>query len=372
MSDIGALANSVQQVADGISSITNGASLPSNTTGTMHDPDIEFDNNIEIESSKTFRFRTDEGIEPLINGYNYYFFTAPPVSLTNKGGSGDAVDSNIYRLREYGNLTGQPIDIMIKALGFLKGDPAGSDSGIFMHLLNNRARSFTASAQTMQTIDYSETWNRYKMILGSTIKDSRIGGNFSINFAEDQYLTIIHTIRLWMLYIEACYFGYILPRHAYDPNILKENAFELVANIDYYGSLYHFHTLPDGTTINYYAKYTGIIPTSIPFDIFTSNDGDHSMVKDVGIGFHFSYKEDLNPAILMDFDSLIKGTANGSTIKTDRSILTSGNAFGAGFASDSMFTTSVSAAGTLALPAFNWEALTTKGAVFDRMSLNNW
>jgi hypothetical protein len=237
--------------------------------------------------------------DPLVTGYNYIFFTSPDLSLTQQNFSG-ASNSDTGLL-------------LSKNQSFLKlpggGDSIYNDniiqmlsgnSGTFMKPFTNRATSYPANSDQLGTLDYAETWTHHKMTLGTTTRDTKIAGNFNMSFLEDGDLTMCKSIKLWMDYIEAIFYGDAISAYATLEDLDNaKNGF-----IDYYSSAYMFATKPDGRTLSYWCKYTGLYPTSVPWDVFHTNDSSPNVVSEVSIDFQFVYKEDMSVAALRDFNLL--------------------------------------------------------------------
>lgn len=235
------------------------------------------------------------------NSHHYLFFTSPDLPLTSqnfaKGGTADVntlltKNGNFLKLPGYGDsiYNKNIIDML-------------SGKNIFMPFFTNRAISFPASSENLDTLDYSETWNKYKIPIGSSTKDSRISGNFEIQFLEDQNITMLKTIKLWMDSIQAEFFGDVISGVATYPDL--GNAYQSV--IDYMSSIYHFATRADGRTLIYWSKYTGVFPTKNPWDVFQGSDSDQKIISEIGVDFQFAYKEDMEIAILNDFNLLSSG-----------------------------------------------------------------
>lgn len=138
------------------------------------------------------------------------------------------------------------------------------------------------------------------MLLGTTSKDSKIGGTINIQFAEDDTLTVTKIMKLWVEYTEGVYLGEVFSAEGLSQNFIKtQNSF-----IDYMSSIYIFNTHADGSTLLHWSRYTGCFPLTIPYNNFQSEDGDVHIIDRVDVKFAFAYKEDLNPAILTDFNKV--------------------------------------------------------------------
>jgi hypothetical protein len=238
--------------------------------------------------------------EAPVTGYNYIFFTSPELGITrskfenlpNVSNPDLLIRNNAKELKLPSHSDSIYTEDIVKMLA--------GEQGIFMPLLSNRATSLPASSQVLETLDYSETWNKYKMILGTGTKDSRIGVNFELLFKEDDNLTVLKSMKLWQDWIEGVFFGRVIS--AYSTFSALDEA--QTAIIDYMSSLYTFSLRPDGKTIQHFAKYTGVFPIKQPYDQFASEDGDIKILSTVGVDFAAAYKEDMDIQILRDFNLL--------------------------------------------------------------------
>jgi hypothetical protein len=247
------------------------------------------------EYTEFFRFRRPV-LDPVVTGYNYIFMTSPDLNLSN--------EQNKAAL----NISGTSI-YPSKIIDMLSGN-----QGIFIPLITNRAISIPASDEVLATVDYSETWNKYKIVLGTTSKDSKISGTCTINFQDDQYLTLLKLHKLWKEYIEKVYLGRAYSKYAFQSGSIGA----LSQYIDYMSSIYVFTTLPDGKTLTFWSKYTGVFPTKLPFGDFQSDDGSQDVKKSFSYEYQFSYKEDMSVQILQDFN-LLANSANSQIINTPTS-----------------------------------------------------
>ena len=243
----------------------------------------------EYDNFYKFRMPVHEGV---VNGYNYIFMTAPELALSNGNTDAAIIEHNRKMLGL--NTDRVYSQNIINSL---------SGSRNFIPLITNRAIKYTAAAEQLSTMDYGETWMRYKMLVGSSTKDSIISGSFAVEYNEDSNLNILKMHKLWVDYIDGCFNGNILSKNAAvntglfsGVNLL--NSFQ----IDYLVSIYHFAVKPDGETLYYWTKYTGVMPTSVPWDIFTSDDGVQDVIRSVPIEYIFAYKEDMKYSILSEFN----------------------------------------------------------------------
>jgi hypothetical protein len=263
------------------------------------------------EEKQFFKFRKPIH-DPLVTGYNYLFVTAPDLpidagasslrqgpanaSFFDTGVSGNAKEI-LERNRRMLQIAGSSMytNEMVKWLAGAHGDQ-------FIPILTNRARSYTSSDEVLNTMDYAETWNRYKIILGTSAKDSRISGVLTINYQEDQFLTIMKMHKLWFTYIEKAFLGECISGGVLLSDDMMDN---MQRTIDYMSSVYMFSTLPDGETLTHWSKYTGILPVKGPWSEFTSEDGGKQELKDsIPIDYQFTFKESMTLDVLRDFNLL--------------------------------------------------------------------
>lgn len=275
------------------------------------------------EYSNFFLYRTPT--EPLYSGFNYVFFTAPELSLTASrfnGGTGNGTvlmgnNGNFLKLPGYGDSI--YTEDMVSMLA--------GERGTFMSLFTNRAASIPASDLVLDSLEYSETWNKYKIPIGSTKKDTQIAPNFEIQFQEDSKLSILKSIRLWTEYIQGLFTGDVVSSYAARGSLSDtQNSI-----IDYMCSIYVFSLRPDGKTIQYWAKYTGVYPTKESYSIFQSEDSNINVIQKVPVEFQAAYKEDMHISILRDFNLVGKQKTIDNTgiyFEGNRTVLTEGNTSG--------------------------------------------
>jgi len=219
-------------------------------------------------------------------GFQYMFITKPKINLGDVGKTGQentASDSFFTYLQLY-----KP-----EVLEVLNSRNT-NNSGIFIRMLTNRYKGFDTQDVVMRTKETYETWKGYKITQPVNIIDSINGGTFSISYdeTEDAMITLIH--KCWVDYIDKIRNGNLRP----DPDIVE------FKEIDYMSSLYFFTTEPDGRTLKYWAKYTGVMPISVPYSAFGGEKGAQSVIRNQ-VQYAYSYKEDLEPDVLKDFNRIV-------------------------------------------------------------------
>jgi hypothetical protein len=242
---------------------------------------------------------------PLITGYNYIFFTCPRLSLIesqfNTSNIGE-LSSDYYKnnSRQLGLPLNDNDSIYDKNI--ITALAGGGGLYKFIPLLTNCAVKYSATDEKLDTMDYAETWNKFKIVIGTSNQDSRLAGTFQIEYMEDDELHIMKLHKLWCNYIEKVFLGDVVSIAALKAIGTDGAGAFSTGVIDYMTSMYHFSTLPDGKTLQYWCKYTGVFPTTNPFSNFTSDDGTSNISSSVPIEYQYSFKEEMKIHILEDFN----------------------------------------------------------------------
>jgi hypothetical protein len=129
----------------------------------------------------------------------------------------------------------------------------------------------------------------YTIKYGTNTIPSTTGREFDCSFREDKFLSVHKFFQLWIHYIDGVTRNKIKPAQEF----IDQYRF------DYATSVYYFLCDPSAEKILWYAKYTGVFPTSTPNSDFSFNKGG-STDTSLSISFESSFFESLNPSILMD------------------------------------------------------------------------
>lgn len=226
--------------------------------------------------------------EPYTKGIPVAFFTTPCMNFTSTNSNRSAYFSFIKE-------TYPDLYSALTCMNLLAGDSSAVSTSPFVRQLSNGFKGITGKDLTAKTIDIGETFYGYKQSLPGPTIDSVTGDTVSVKFIGEKNLHIIHLHKLWMEYIENVSRGFFIPFH------------ELVqrSELDYVSTLYYFVLDYDMETILYYSRYTGIAPISNPYSALVTTIGDRD-IPEIDIEYVYSYKEDLTPNILMDFNKIIQ------------------------------------------------------------------
>lgn len=241
------------------------------------------------------RYRDD-----FITGYAFVFITKPMLFLYPNKPAGDKI-TNSEKLA-YENMTrdhvfSQFIDgeamndndlMLVKQLSYYD---EFIETTNFLPLITNRAKTFQTIDVTLAQTETYDTRHGYRMPLPTHKIDSISNNSLSISCVETLNLDFLKMMTLWVNYISNVTDGTF---HA-NPQMIKDNV------VDYMSSIYYFVLEPDGRTLKYWSKYTGVWPTTIPQTPLSFSRGDHSSM-DLDLQFNYTSKEDMNPSILEDFN----------------------------------------------------------------------
>jgi hypothetical protein len=239
------------------------------------------------------------------NGYDQYIENGEIPDLVNQqriegqgfgyGGSNSAdrnmVASNYFR---YIAANHPEIIKLLTRRPTKSGNSSSYNNMFIIPLLTNTATNFSNSDTVLQTQSIGETRNGYKQTLSKGFVNSVAEGDFSISYRETSDLHVLKLHKMWVDYIHGVQTGLFIP------------SFDTIENreLDFTCSVYHFNLKPDGKTIQYWSKYTGVFPTAIPYSGLDFQEGEHEIVN-FDVPYVFNYKEDMNPINLYEFNASV-------------------------------------------------------------------
>lgn len=173
----------------------------------------------------------------------------------------------------------------------------------FVPLITNQFDNFDTKDISVDTDTAHENYQEYKQIIAKSITSSLSEDKVGINYIELLNMEITTFHQIWVQYIEAVKKGTILPSLSSLKN--KE--------IDYMSSIYFFLVGPDGMTIKYFCKLTGVFPVNIPYSAFSFNSNDSSLKK-LNIQYQYSVIEHMDFNIISDFNRLSEGSGESNVL----------------------------------------------------------
>lgn len=239
----------------------------------------------------------------------YLFFTKPDLNLVKPGTSilNPELSGQVYfreLMERYPEIVSQ-----------LQLSNGIGDKGPFMKILSNTVNNTldlpTISASTVDTPQtiYGTSYNYRGW--GYT-SDEKV--DFSLEFNDTKYLEVYNLVKAYEEYQRLKRLGLVTP-----PNI--DNAEEKNGKaFSYYirnkilhdqFSVYKFIVEDDGETIIYYAKLWGVFFKSVPRDAFSDLTAENGIK--LSVEFEAAFVDDMNPAILTDFNQLVTPYIRGTS-----------------------------------------------------------
>lgn len=243
-----------------------------------------------------------EGEDYLETGRCYMFMTKPNLNLTTNLPAPNEKDNNKrYTKDVYNTLEGGFTEYVARnfpeLIRSLTQDSASKIPN-FIPLLFNNFKGMSVDDFSLAETTVGETFRGYSQKLPTNSVQSQAGGTLSITYAEKMPTTITYLHKVWFDYCEKVKWGAVVPS---DETIKKKE-------IDYDSSIYFFVVGPDGETILFWGKYTGVVPVSLPYSVFGAEVGSIG-VQQVSISYLYSHREFLQPEILQDFNDVFNGGA---------------------------------------------------------------
>ena len=134
------------------------------------------------------------------------------------------------------------------------------------------------------------------------------GVTFTMTFAEDSSVSVTKNIKMWMDYINAVTTG---------SDGATPKLHHLLNNtIDYKSSVYVFLTKPNMNEISFYAKYTGVMPSSLPISMLAHNSETVNELK-LDIEFVADAFTYLEQNIIAEFNLLVQKFGVNIAFKDD-------------------------------------------------------
>lgn len=252
--------------------------------------------NISLAESKTLfrwgaenynRFKVVNPNDLLTKAFPHVFFIRPSCELLDfSTGNTPSLGYNVKNIPLY-NLYYKNCPEVIYSL--VKGYGTGHN---FMMALSNRAESFELRDRTLEFDTYGKSFRGNSVAYGRHSEKSTAAGEFSVQYTDDYDLHILKIHELWIDYISKIKTGRFTPTES---NVLNKV-------LDYAGSVFYFVCGPDGETIIYCAKYTGVFPTTIPDSALNYSKGNVISNPTYSITYQYSWSEPDVPEIITDFN----------------------------------------------------------------------
>ena len=254
------------------------------------------------------RFKTPDINMAHNKSVTYVFFTRPDLNILTGSGSNCTANAQTLNHSESALIWRRNPELF----KLLTDCNRCNDPNNFNLLLSNQVTSFDIRDEEITSIKAGKSWNDYEMVYGDSYT-GRAAGEFSCNFMETSDYSIINLIKLWVTYIDNVSRGAWSPSYQLTPNRSGMNKSHVFTKtLDYAASAYVFKCGPDGEDVLYWSKYYGVFPmntgaNALSWDLSTPI-GD---APKLNIKFSYSYKKDLSPISLLEFNH-IAGITSGT------------------------------------------------------------
>ena len=272
----------------------NGLTNSSMIKAAMHGANI-FERN-EVKNAlynKTFRFGLSNPYGAIATAREYLFFTRPDLHILPMDDNGVVIssgelNSTLADIPFWVDLFNTRKDTTLKSLQLSVGsaDP-------FNHLLQNQVISnLDVPALNSEMIDTPTNMYGVGYSYRGSSEASDDNPEFSLEFKDTRYLDTYMFFKAYEEYETLKHHGVISPSKYYTVNKILHDQF----------AIYKFIVDEDMETIIYYGKMYGVVPKSLPRDVFSNPNFDNGI--SYSVDFRAAFYEDMRPDIIADFNKL--------------------------------------------------------------------
>lgn len=264
--------------------------------GIIHSVNLFSENEIkEALYTKTFRFGIANPYNAMSTGREYLFFTKPDLHILkiNEDRNGWAVTNQLNGILNdvpfWIDLNNSRKNTTIKTLQYSidTTDP-------FNHLLQNQCKSnLDIPGLSSELIDTPVNDFGIGYSYRGSSESSDDNPEFSLEFKDNRFLDTYYFFKAYEEYERLKHHGVIAPPKKYITGKILHDAF----------SIYKFVVADDMETIVYWGKMYGVVPKSLPRDVFSNPNFDDGGIS-YSIDFRAAFYEDMVPEILSDFNYL--------------------------------------------------------------------
>ena len=271
--------------------------------------------------------------------FAYVFFTRPDLNILTTGASAGsfALTSDVRTDPKYGYIFKNNSNTLRSLVD--NGNPYHK----FLILLSNEAMSFEISDNVIKTIEHGETYNGNKIVYGRTDHESNAAGECNIRYIDTVNLDIFKMHLIWVDYINKVSRGEFSPKSEY----IKQRI------LDYACSCYYFLCGPDGSTILYWQKLTGMFPVNTGENAFSWDSGTLLAKPEINIRYMYSMRTSMDVFHLSEFNALTN--------------VNKANTSGSSFFKTSYSPKNVQTGSTLTHSPYVWQTKDVKGNVIFRL-----
>lgn len=270
-------------------------------------------NRSDIQWYKKFnRFGALDPYNALSGSREYLFFTKPDLHLVTAGSS--SLNPELKNQPYFVELVERYSGVISQLQSSSK--IAQENKGPFMTLLSNSVKNtlelpnISASVIDTPATIYGTAYNYRGWGFTS---DEKI--EFSLEFEDSKYLEVYNLIKAYEEYERLKHIGLVSPpdhsassTESQSGRCLSHYTKNKILHDQF--SVYKFIVEDDGETIIYYAKLWGVFFKNVPRDAFSDMKVEGGLR--YAVDFEAAFLDDMNPAILADFNTLVNPYISGT------------------------------------------------------------
>lgn len=275
----------------------------------MHYHNIYDRNEINLYD-KTYRFGVFNPYGALTQTKEFLFFTKPDLHIfkaSDETGlvSKKTINPQLANIPFWADLAKYRKNT-IRLLQSSYGNKSSDVQDPFNHLLQNQVISnLEIPALESDAIETASNVYGVNLSYRGSSESSDDNLTFSLEFKDSKWLDVYYFFKAYEEYETLKHHGSVTPYLGYIINKVLHDQF----------AIYKFLVDDDMETILYYGKYYGVMPTSLPRDVFSNSNFDGGL--SYSINFKAAFYEDMRPEIISDFNSLSKPFYNSLPYRID-------------------------------------------------------
>lgn len=283
---------------------TNPELYSDNFKGIMHSYNLFGRNEIDL-INKTYRFGVFNPYGALTKTKEFLFFTKPDLNILYTDDSNGVVSTNrlnpALSSRPYWKELFESRSRIIPAL-----QQSAYRADKFNHLLQNQVISnLEVPGLSAETIETPTNMYGVGFSYRGSSESSDDTFDFTLEFKDTKWLDLYYYFKTYEEYETLKHHGTVSPYKKYIERKELHDQF----------SIYKFLVDEDMETIIYYSKFYGVIPKSLPRDVFGNGTFDNGI--SYSIDFRAAFFEELQPEIIADFNDLSKAFYNAQPYRVD-------------------------------------------------------
>ena len=276
----------------------NSISTDNEFSGLAHANNIYTRNEIYNSSTnplfnKTWRFGLLNPYGAIASSREFLFFTKPDLHIILRQDSDGSIVNGQLAPGLESSFWRDVLDSKTRLIEMLQSSYGPNRRDPFNHLLQNMVNSnLDIPSLSSPTVETASNMYGVNFSYRGSSEESDDSPEFSLEFKDDRWLNVYNYFKIYEEYETAKHHGSVRPYKKY---ILDKIIHDQIA-------IYKFIVAEDMETIIYWGKYYGAMPTSLPRDVFSSDNFEN------GLSFTISWKaafyDDMKPDIIDDFNEL--------------------------------------------------------------------